>query len=267
MEQKVERASGGDMNLRNQVSAWGARVRSGNRAQRANVAPSTQVQLAEPERTGTVTAPAVEAWMRAGRGPVGGAAKRALDVLGASAGLLVLAPFLGLIWLAVRLERSGGEAIFKQERGGLGGRPFVIYKFRTMTCAENGSDARQVRWNDARVTRLGAVLRKMSWDELPQLFNVLRGDMSLVGPRPHPVVMDREFAAVDPSYQLRFRARPGITGLAQVSGCRGPTETEGHVRARTQWDVRYVANWSFWGDIGILWRTLLLFVKRDPRAI
>ncbi|UPT63732.1 MAG: sugar transferase [Hyphomonadaceae bacterium JAD_PAG50586_4] len=194
--------------------------------------------------------------------PVGGALKRGFDICAAGVGLIILAPLLAVIWLMVRMERNGALAVFKQQRGGFDGKPFQIYKFRTMVCAENGKDV-----NDDRITPLGRFLRRMSWDELPQLFNVLKGDMSIVGPRPHALEHDRSFAEIDATYPQRFAARPGITGLAQVSGCRGPTETDEKVVARTGYDVEYTRTWSLWADIKILGRTMLLVVKRDPGAI
>lgn len=237
----------------------GARVRRA-----ASAAGAARASL---EFGARVIVPSPAYWARLHKRPIGGWSKRIFDIVGASGALIVLAPFLALIWIAVRIDRGGGSAIFKQERGGFGGRSFTIYKFRTMTCAENGADVRQVCADDARVTRLGALLRQTSWDELPQLINVLKGDMSLIGPRPHALEHDRAFAKIDPSYRLRFHARPGITGLAQVSGSRGPTVTDEHVKARTAWDVRYVTRWSFQHDLEVLWRTLLLFAKRDPQAI
>jgi lipopolysaccharide/colanic/teichoic acid biosynthesis glycosyltransferase len=199
--------------------------------------------------------------------PVGGALKRAFDICAAGVGLIILAPLLAVIWLMVRMERNGALAVFKQQRGGFDGKPFQIYKFRTMVCAENGKDVKQVQAGDDRITPLGRFLRRMSWDELPQLFNVLKGDMSIVGPRPHALEHDRSFAEIDATYPQRFAARPGITGLAQVSGCRGPTETDDKVVARTGYDVEYTRTWSLWADIKILGRTALLVVKRDPGAI
>jgi putative colanic acid biosynthesis UDP-glucose lipid carrier transferase len=197
--------------------------------------------------------------------PIGGALKRLFDICAAAAGLVVFLPLLLLIALAVRLD-SPGAAIFKQERGGFGARKFRIWKFRTMTVTEDGCSVVQARNHDARVTGLGRFLRKSSLDEFPQLVNVLIGDMSLVGPRPHALVHDAMFEEVDPRYPLRTRARPGITGLAQVSGHRGPTETPEKIRARTEWDLRYVHNWSFVLDVGILLRTVLLVIRRDPHA-
>jgi lipopolysaccharide/colanic/teichoic acid biosynthesis glycosyltransferase len=197
--------------------------------------------------------------------PIGGRSKRAFDIVVSGAALVVLAPLLLVIAIAVRLD-SPGAAIFRQERGGFRGKTFRIWKFRTMTVTENRGVI-QARRDDARITELGAFLRRSSRDELPQLFNVLIGDMSIIGPRPHALEHDAQFEKVDPRYNGRFRARPGVTGLAQVSGCRGPTETDEKVRARTAHDIDYVQNWSWKKDGVILLRTASLFWKDDPGAL
>lgn len=201
----------------------------------------------------------------AANAPIGGWEKRVLDIVISSIALVVLAPFLVLIALAVRLD-TPGPAIFRQERGGYRGKPFRIWKFRTMIVQENRGVV-QARRNDARITELGAFLRRSSLDELPQLFNVLIGDMSIVGPRPHALEHDDMFEKVDPRYRTRFKARPGVTGLAQVSGCRGPTETDERIRARTAYDIEYVETWSWGVELKIMARTAMLFWKDDPGAI
>jgi putative colanic acid biosysnthesis UDP-glucose lipid carrier transferase len=198
--------------------------------------------------------------------PIGGWTKRAFDIVVAAGAIVALLPLLALIAIAVRID-SPGHAIFRQERGGLHGRTFRIWKFRTMRVTEHRGVV-QARHHDARITRLGAFLRRSSWDELPQLFNVLLGDMSIIGPRPHALEHDVLFEKIDATYAARFSARPGITGLAQVSGCRGPTETEEKVRARTGHDVDYVRRWTWRGDFRILMATVaLLFWKHDPGAL
>lgn len=198
--------------------------------------------------------------------PVGGRSKRLFDICFAAAAIVALAPLLGLIAVLVRLD-SPGQSIFRQERGGFNGRTFRIWKFRTMRVTENRGVV-QARRGDARITTLGAFLRRSSWDELPQLFNVLKGDMSIVGPRPHAIEHDIQFERADPRYPQRQRARPGITGLAQVNGCRGPTETEDKIRARTSYDVEYVRNWSWVREFKILVDTVaVLLWKRDPGAL
>jgi lipopolysaccharide/colanic/teichoic acid biosynthesis glycosyltransferase len=192
--------------------------------------------------------------------PVGGGLKRAFDIVAASGALIVLSPFLLLIALAIMLE-SPGPALFLQRRGGVFGRPFLIYKFRTMTASDDGRVVAQAAQDDPRLTRLGAILRELCIDELPQLINVVRGEMSLVGPRPHAVAHDQVFAHIDARYSRRNRARPGITGLAQVSGCRGRTEDAASVRARTGYDVAYVEKWSLWLDLKIIFKTVLLVLR------
>lgn len=254
-------ASGGGMMARQERGVALPRTTQADIGAAAHDAPAGAV----------VIAPDLDQWrlaaLRREGVPVGGALKRTFDVLAATGAVVLLAPLMATIWLAVRIERRGDKAIFRQERGGFGGAPFEIYKFRTMVCAENGSAVKQVQAGDDRITPLGRFLRRASLDELPQLFNVLKGDMSLIGPRPHATEHDRDFAAIDSSYPQRFAARPGITGLAQVSGCRGPTETDDKVMARTALDVEYTRTWSFIGDLKIALRTLTMFTKRDPGAM
>jgi putative colanic acid biosysnthesis UDP-glucose lipid carrier transferase len=191
--------------------------------------------------------------------PVGGRAKRLFDIVAAASALLVFGPVLLIIALAVVLE-SPGSALFLQRRGGLFGRPFLIYKFRTMRSADDGHVVSQVVQGDPRVTQLGALLRRLCIDELPQLINVLRGEMSLVGPRPHAIAHDELFTKIDSRYPMRRYARPGITGLAQVSGCRGLTADAASVMARTSYDLEYIARWSLWLDLSILARTVFLLL-------
>jgi putative colanic acid biosynthesis UDP-glucose lipid carrier transferase len=189
------------------------------------------------------------------RKPVGGALKRCFDIIVSSIALVVIAPIIAVAALAIRAE-SKGPIFFVQRRGGFAGRTFCIYKLRTMRTADDGSSVAQASRDDARVTVVGRLLRKTSIDELPQVFNVLCGDMSLVGPRPHAVAHDRDHLRVDPRYSQRWRARPGLTGWAQVNGCRGPLPSVEHVRARTQYDLDYISTWSLMLDIKVLLRTL-----------
>ncbi|HVY88849.1 MAG TPA: sugar transferase [Hyphomonadaceae bacterium] len=190
---------------------------------------------------------------------VGGVSKRAFDILAAGGALVLLSPALLAVWAAVRLE-SRGPGLFHQRRGGYQGRPFYILKFRTMRSCESRSIA-QAKKGDDRTTPLGKILRKYSIDELPQLINVLMGDMSIVGPRPHALAHDRHFSTLDRRYAGRHRARPGITGLAQVSGARGPTDTEDKIFQRTTFDLGYVSGWSWKMDIGIILRTARVLAK------
>lgn len=156
---------------------------------------------------------------------------------------------------AIRLE-SGGPALFRQARGGILGRPFTVLKFRTMTTADNGDQIVQASRGDRRITGLGAVLRRLSLDELPQLINVLRGEMSIVGPRPHALAHDRHYQSLIPDYRRRFAVKPGITGLAQVRGYRGETSTVGDMADRVACDLEYVARWTLMLDLQIIVRTL-----------
>ncbi len=196
------------------------------------------------------------------RPALGGAAKRAFDIIVASAALVFLAPALILIAIAVRLE-SAGPALFTQRRGGFRGKPFAIYKFRTMTVCDDGHTVPQAAPGDARITKLGAFLRRTSLDELPQFFNVLRGDMSIVGPRPHALAHDRAFETIEPRYRQRSVARPGITGLAQISGARGPTATSACIERRVSLDLDYIARWSLWLDAKIVALTIVRVLTDD----
>jgi lipopolysaccharide/colanic/teichoic acid biosynthesis glycosyltransferase len=190
---------------------------------------------------------------------VGGYSKRAFDVVVSASALVALAPVLVGIWALVRID-SPGPGLFKQRRGGFEGRPFRILKFRTMRTCESRAIT-QAKQADARTTALGRFLRKFSIDELPQLINVLKGDMSLIGPRPHALAHDRQFCSVDRRYALRHRARPGITGLAQVSGSRGPTDTEEKIVQRLDCDLAYVSGWSWKMDISIFFRTVRVLLS------
>ncbi len=187
--------------------------------------------------------------------------KRALDFALAVPLLLFLAPLLVLVTIMVKLG-SSGPVLFKQRRTGLRGREFVIYKFRTMYCREDGAEVIQATESDIRVTRIGRFLRRTSIDELPQLLNVLRGDMSLVGPRPHALAHDRYYCRQISSYHQRFAVRPGITGLAQVRGLRGETRTIACMAARIDTDLEYLADWSLLADIRILFNSALIVFRR-----
>ncbi|HVW73352.1 MAG TPA: sugar transferase, partial [Rhizomicrobium sp.] len=166
------------------------------------------------------------------------AAKRTLDVTVAGLAILLLLPLLALVALAVAAE-TRGPVIFAQRRTGLNGKTFAIFKFRSMRVLEDGTDVKQATENDARITRVGRIIRKTSLDELPQLFNVLAGDMSLVGPRPHAVAHDDYYGARIANYGLRFKVKPGITGWAQVNGARGETPTIDIMQDRINYDAWY----------------------------
>jgi putative colanic acid biosynthesis UDP-glucose lipid carrier transferase len=183
-------------------------------------------------------------------------AKRALDIIMAGVGVVVLSPLLLLVAIAIKLD-SPGPVFFRQWRCGFNGRTFQIMKFRTMRVQEDGETVRQAQRHDSRVTRLGRWLRRSSIDELPQLFNVLGGSMSLVGPRPHALIHDTEFDKVVSNYAFRHRVKPGVTGWAQVHGCRGPTPTPRDIERRVEYDLWYVDNWSFGLDFSILIQTMV----------
>jgi lipopolysaccharide/colanic/teichoic acid biosynthesis glycosyltransferase len=183
------------------------------------------------------------------------ALKRLLDVLGATGGLVLLGPFLILVAVLIRIE-SPGPALFRQTRTGRGGKTFGMYKFRSMTVIEDGADVVQASPNDGRLTRFGPFLRRSCIDELPQLLNVLKGEMSLVGPRPHAVAHDAYYSTVIQNYEHRHLVRPGIAGLAQVSGHRGPTPTVDLMAARVALDLEYIATWRLASDLEILFRAV-----------
>jgi undecaprenyl-phosphate galactose phosphotransferase/putative colanic acid biosynthesis UDP-glucose lipid carrier transferase len=190
--------------------------------------------------------------------------KRAIDLVLASAGLVIFLPLLLSTAAAIKLE-SRGPVIFRQRRRGFSGREFTIYKFRTMTVLEDGLTVRQARPDDERATRVGRILRATSIDELPQLINVVRGDMSLVGPRPHALAHDDEYCGLIETYAYRHHVKPGITGWAQVNGFRGETAELELMNQRVDLDLWYINNWSLWLDLRILLRTCVEIV-RDPNA-
>ena len=180
-----------------------------------------------------------------------GFAKICLDKLLSLLILIQLMPLLLVVSLLIKLD-SKGPVIFKQKRHGLNNKEFWIWKFRTMTVMENGTSFKQAEKNDVRITRIGNFLRKSSIDELPQLVNVLLGDMSIVGPRPHPVALNDKFAPLIASYNYRHDVKPGLTGWAQIKGHRGPTDTLQQMQDRVKHDISYIAHWTIWSDIKII---------------
>jgi putative colanic acid biosynthesis UDP-glucose lipid carrier transferase len=184
------------------------------------------------------------------------AGKRLLDIAVSLLALIVLTPLLALTSIAIVLD-SRGPLLFAQRRTGLNGKTFPILKFRSMHVMEDGADVTQAVQGDARVTRIGRIIRKLSIDELPQLFNVLAGDMSLVGPRPHAVAHDDYYGAAISNYAVRFQVKPGITGWAQVNGARGATPTLAIMQERIDLDEWYVRNADFTLDLLILVKTPL----------
>jgi putative colanic acid biosysnthesis UDP-glucose lipid carrier transferase len=182
------------------------------------------------------------------------AAKRCIDVLFAGIALTALVPLLATVAVAIKID-SPGPILFRQKRCGFNGRCFQIRKFRTMSVLEDGPSIIQAHLADKRVTRLGRWLRRTSIDELPQLLNVLDGSMSLVGPRPHAVAHDNQFDKIARNYAFRRRVKPGLTGWAQVNGCRGPTPTAPSIERRVEYDLWYIDNWSLRLDFAILLQT------------
>jgi putative colanic acid biosynthesis UDP-glucose lipid carrier transferase len=181
--------------------------------------------------------------------------KRLSDVAFGLTMLVFLAPLLMVLCLMIKLD-SKGPALFRQRRTGLGGRVFTILKLRTMSVMEDGDRLQYAVKGDERVTRLGRLLRRSSLDELPQLFNVIVGDMSLVGPRPHALAHDIFYSEQIPRYQERFCARPGLTGLAQVRGLRGGLNEAQTMTRRVEQDLLYVEKWSLWLDLWIIIQTI-----------
>jgi Undecaprenyl-phosphate glucose phosphotransferase len=188
--------------------------------------------------------------------------KRAFDVVFASVALLLLLPMFIMVAIAIELDGKG-PVIFMQRRQGFGGRPFRIFKFRTMSITDDSENIRQATQGDPRVTNVGRVFRKTSIDELPQLLNVLRGEMSVVGPRPHAIAHNNQYESLISSYAFRHHVKPGITGWAQVNGYRGETTTVDMMRGRVERDLWYIDNWSFWLDVKIILKTIVVFAGQD----
>jgi exopolysaccharide biosynthesis polyprenyl glycosylphosphotransferase len=187
--------------------------------------------------------------------PFNRAIKRAFDVAAAIAGLILFSPLFVITSLAIKLD-SRGPVLFRQTRHGYNNEPIRVLKFRSMTVMEAGDNYRPVTRHDPRVTHLGRFLRHTNIDELPQLFNVLVGDMSLVGPRPHPTAQNEAFAELISSFYRRHNVKPGITGWAQVNGYRGGTDTLDKMQRRLEHDLHYIDNWSLLLDLKIIVMTL-----------
>lgn len=181
-------------------------------------------------------------------------AKVAVDKSLAALLLIILSPLMAVIAAAIKLE-SDGPVFFRQHRHGINGKTITIWKFRSMKVMENGPKLLQATAHDPRVTRVGRVLRRSSLDELPQLINILAGEMSLVGPRPHAIAHNRAYEQIVDHYAGRNQVKPGLTGWAQVNGLRGETSDPALMQARVQCDHWYIANWSFWLDLKILFMT------------
>jgi undecaprenyl-phosphate galactose phosphotransferase/putative colanic acid biosynthesis UDP-glucose lipid carrier transferase len=188
-------------------------------------------------------------------------AKRTTDLVVGSAALVALLPVLALTAVAIKLD-SPGPVIFSQRRKGFNGREFVMWKFRTMTVQEDGAVVSQATRNDPRVTAIGRLLRSASIDELPQIINVLSGDMSLIGPRPHAIAHDDYFQNLLGDYAFRHHVKPGLTGWAQCNGSRGATPSVEDIAERVKLDLWYINNWSLWLDIHILIKTVFEVARR-----
>jgi putative colanic acid biosysnthesis UDP-glucose lipid carrier transferase len=194
------------------------------------------------------------------RTPIQRAIKRIFDVLISASCLILLFPLFLMTAAAIKLD-SPGRIVFRQRRCGFNGRLFEIFKFRTMTVLEDGNHVAQAKRNDNRITKIGSLLRRTSVDELPQLFNVLRGDMSIIGPRPHALVHDDEFMRVVANYAFRHHVKPGITGWAQVNGCRGETKTLADIERRLELDLFYIDNWNLALDFKIIFMTMIEIIR------
>ncbi len=191
-----------------------------------------------------------------------GLTKRACDIVLASLMVLIGLPVMLLVAVGVKVT-TPGSVIFKQRRYGLDGDEIVVYKFRTMTASDDGGRVEQATRSDPRITPFGRFLRRYSLDELPQLFNVLQGHMSLVGPRPHAVAHNETYRRLITGYMVRHKVTPGITGLAQVNGCRGETATVEDMQRRIEYDLQYLRHWSLALDLKILMRTLAVWFRDD----
>lgn len=186
--------------------------------------------------------------------------KRCEDIVVALLLIVATLPLMAIIALAIKLD-SKGPVLYKQRRHGLNGQEFSVWKFRSMTASADGQVFQQARENDSRVTRVGHFLRRSSLDELPQFFNVLRGDMSVVGPRPHALAHNEEYRGSIWGYMQRHKIKPGITGLAQVRGFRGETDTQQKMEQRLHYDMEYLNNWSIWLDLKIILLTPLAVIR------
>lgn len=193
---------------------------------------------------------------------VDGWLKRVFDVVIATLGVVAISPILFTCMVLVKLS-SPGPIFFRQKRYGLDGKEIWVWKFRSMRVCDNGPVVKQATKEDPRITSIGKILRKTSLDELPQLFNVLEGTMSLVGPRPHASAHNEHYRKLIRGYMLRHKVRPGITGLAQVEGYRGETETLDKMQKRVDFDHRYIRDWSLWLDLKILIKTFFVVFKQE----
>lgn len=193
---------------------------------------------------------------------IDGVVKNVSDFVLALLIIILLSPLMACIALAVKIT-SPGPIIFKQRRYGLNGEEIVVYKFRSMTVTDDGEKIEQAKKNDQRFTKIGGFLRRTSLDELPQFFNVLQGRMSIVGPRPHAIAHNELYRKLIKGYMLRHKAKPGITGWAQVNGWRGETESLEKMKARIEHDLYYLKHWSIWLDLWIIIKTVWIVMRKD----
>lgn len=212
------------------------------RASQLAITPTTKIGWTD---VNTTTASAVKNEMPT--------SKRLLDIAVTAPALVLLSPFLALVAIAIKLDNKG-PVFFKQNRYGLGGSVFQVYKFRSMTYQPDAGFVQATK-NDARVTRVGAFIRRTSIDELPQLINVIKGEMSLVGPRPHPLSLDDDFQQRIDGFMLRYGATPGITGWAQINGYRGETKTLQDMQGRYDHDMQYIEKRNLLLDMRIILKT------------
>ena len=193
--------------------------------------------------------------------PTAALSKSLLDKSVALMAIALLSPLLVAIGLAVKLT-SHGPIIFKQDRHGWNGKVIKVWKFRSMRMHDD-LEVKQASRNDSRITPIGRFIRRTSIDELPQLFNVLQGHMALVGPRPHAIAHNDYYSGKILAYMARHRIKPGITGLAQINGCRGETDTIDKMKRRVEIDLKYINNWSLWLDLKILLKTPFTLLSKD----
>ena len=196
---------------------------------------------------------------------VDGVLKQVFDFAFAVFAMIVILPVLAIVGIAVKLS-SPGPVFFKQKRYGLNGKRFWVYKFRSMKMDSLDAGTRQATRDDDRITRVGRFIRKTSLDELPQFINVLKGEMSVVGPRPHTVAHNEHYRKQVTRYMLRHKVKPGVTGWAQVNGLRGETANIERMEERIRFDLEYIRNWSPWIDLKIIWMTVWMMVRGDENA-
>ena len=198
--------------------------------------------------------------------PINQIVKRIFDIVMSSFALLCILPFLPIIAYMIKKQSPNGPVFFKQPRTGQDGKNFYCYKFRSMHPNKDESGLVQATKDDPRKFPFGNLMRKTSIDELPQFWNVLKGDMSIVGPRPHPVALNEEYVKLIDKYMVRHFVKPGVTGYAQVTGFRGETEELWQMEGRIKRDIWYMEHWSFWLDIRIIWWTVKQIIMKDEQA-